>query len=131
MAKAHNITGKKYGMLTALSMLDRRNSGHAVWLFQCDCGRKKEIASSNVVQGHTRSCGCLLRKSTIERNTTHGLTGTQEHEMWMSAKASSVEKGLDFDIEVSDIVIPDMCPLLEIPLYKGLHKLSPNSPSFR
>lgn len=36
---------------------------------------------------------------------------------------------LEFDIELSDIVIPEVCPVLGIPLIRGKDKASINSPS--
>lgn len=36
-----------------------------------------------------------------------------------NAKKRSSERNLEFDIELSDIVIPKFCPLLEIPIIKG------------
>ena len=41
------------------------------------------------------------------------------HNMWKSAKSRANKKGIDFNIEESDIIIPDVCPLLEVPLKFG------------
>lgn len=30
-----------------------------MWMFQCDCGNKKEIEGNSVTRGNTLSCGCL------------------------------------------------------------------------
>jgi len=44
-----------------------------------------------------------------------------EIKMWRRAKARVVKSGVPFDIDVSDIVIPEFCPILGIPLvvHKG------------
>lgn len=34
----------------------------AKWLYQCECGNTKVILQSNVRDGKTNSCGCLLRE---------------------------------------------------------------------
>ena len=54
-----------------------------------------------------------------------------EYFMWKAAKKRARDKQLDFDIEVSDIIIPQFCPLLNIPIIHktGTGKTSPNSPS--
>ena len=39
-----------------------------------------------------------------------------EYYLWKAAKKRAKDKGLDFDIEVSDIIIPQFCPLLNIPI---------------
>lgn len=51
--------------------------------------------------------------------------------MLHSAKSRAKSKGWDFDLEVSDIVIPEICPMLGIPLFiaePGAGK-NPNNPS--
>jgi hypothetical protein len=48
--------------------------------------------------------------------------------IYKSAKSRAKEKGLEFDIEVSDIIIPEFCPILGIPLISS-DKITPNTPS--
>ena len=62
MPAAIDLTGKKYGRLTAIS-LDRLN-GKRRWLFRCDCGNTKTLNAAYVCAGTTRSCGCLRRETT-------------------------------------------------------------------
>lgn len=53
-----------------------------------------------------------------------------EVKMWRRAKSRARSKGLAFDIEKSDVIIPDFCPILGIPLV--VHEGSgawPDSPS--
>jgi hypothetical protein len=42
MPKALDITGKKFGKLTAISKAPSRG-GKTYWLCRCDCGVEKEI----------------------------------------------------------------------------------------
>jgi hypothetical protein len=54
-----------------------------------------------------------------------------EYKMHLRAKQRSSEKGIDFDIEVSDITIPIVCPILGIELVvnsgrSGAYKNSPS-----
>jgi hypothetical protein len=47
-----------------------------------------------------------------------------------SAKRRALELGLDFDLSFQDIAIPERCPILGIPLRKGVGKGGqPDSPS--
>jgi hypothetical protein len=49
---------------------------------------------------------------------------------WLGgAKQRAKDKGIPWDNDISDIVIPDFCPILGIPLFRGVGKHSPNSPS--
>jgi hypothetical protein len=49
--------------------------------------------------------------------------------MFNNARSRAKEKGLPFSIELSDIVIPDRCPVLDIPITKQVENLNDNSPS--
>lgn len=53
-----------------------------------------------------------------------------ENVMWKSAKSRAREKHLPFDIEVSDIRVPAVCPVLGIPLvHNDKQGPAPSSPS--
>src|SRR5271157_1971523 len=53
-----DITGQKFGMLTAIRFLYVKNEA-SFWEFKCDCGNIKEAYATSVKTGNTRSCGCL------------------------------------------------------------------------
>lgn len=57
MKPMSDITGQKYGRLTAIRCLGRRN-GQTYWLFKCDCGKEHESKPNHVIKGYTKSCGC-------------------------------------------------------------------------
>jgi hypothetical protein len=49
--------------------------------------------------------------------------------LYSDAKTRATKKGLEFNIELEDIVIPDMCPILDIKLEKNKIHKGDNSPS--
>ena len=49
--------------------------------------------------------------------------------MFWAAKNRAKMKGIKFFIGVEDIVVPEVCPVLGIPLYTSRGKARPNSPS--
>lgn len=51
------------------------------------------------------------------------------HNIWRRAKQRAEKYGYDFNIEETDIIIPKMCPLLEIPIEVGSKDDYENSPS--
>lgn len=61
-AKARDLTGKQFGRLTVKHRVESRN-GKRMWLCACSCGGTKEVATSHLTSGGTKSCGCLLNAS--------------------------------------------------------------------
>ena len=54
-----DLTGKRFGMLTAISPTKQRKDSSIVWECLCDCGNVCYITSHNLIRGDTKSCGCL------------------------------------------------------------------------
>lgn len=52
-----------------------------------------------------------------------------EVELYRRVKSRARKQKLAFDLQLSDIVIPEFCPVLHIPLFIGEGIASPNSPS--
>jgi hypothetical protein len=52
-----------------------------------------------------------------------------ERYMWLKARNRAHRRGISFGIEVTDVIIPVTCPLLEIPLVRGTKKVHPGSPT--
>lgn len=57
-----DLTGLKFGKLTAIKPLRQDNNLYWVWLCQCDCGNTKEVNSKQLIQHLTTSCGCARFK---------------------------------------------------------------------
>lgn len=57
---AKDLTGRRFGKLIALKPTDKRIDGKIVWECKCDCGRTAFITSRHLVNGDTKSCGCLF-----------------------------------------------------------------------
>ncbi len=54
-----DLTGQKFGKLTVIKFTGRdEKHGNLSWLCKCDCGNEKTVVGSNMIIGHTRSCGC-------------------------------------------------------------------------
>lgn len=53
-----DLVGQKFHLLTVVKRLESRK-GNAYWLCYCDCGTEIEVCHSNLVDGRTKSCGCL------------------------------------------------------------------------
>lgn len=53
-----DITGKRFGRLTALYIVGSRNR-RKLWHCRCDCGREIDVESSYLIDGSRISCGCV------------------------------------------------------------------------
>lgn len=62
-----NLTGQKFNRLTVLERVENNKRGQARWKCQCDCKKFKEVDSTSLINGHTKSCGCLRLESLSER----------------------------------------------------------------
>lgn len=86
MTNFKDITGRKFGRLTALE--PKREKGKAIkWRCKCECGTEKIVRSTVLINGHTRSCGCLLKEKTGERARKHGLGKTKLYTTWKGMRA--------------------------------------------
>ncbi len=105
------------------------NKQGSFWHCVCSCGNKFIGRGAAIQSGHTTSCGCIGLQRLGESRITHGLSTTPEYKTWKNAKSRAKLRGIPFNIEVEDIVVPDVCPLLDIPISKKGGKLTNNSPS--
>lgn len=65
-----DITGRRFGRLTALQPLGRVDSrGSALWLCRCDCGAELELSYNNIMYTNQKSCGCQKREHEQRLNT--------------------------------------------------------------
>lgn len=61
MPAPRDLTGQKFGRLTAIRVLSADRQGRT-WLFLCDCGAEVTTKGSSVSGGHAKSCGCLQKE---------------------------------------------------------------------
>lgn len=73
-----DITGRRFGRLTALYPTENRNKKSSVyWHCRCDCGNELEVTEDGLVSGSYKSCGCLLKEVQANiPNTLHRVDGT-------------------------------------------------------
>ncbi len=62
-----DLKGQKFGRLTVIRPTNERCFGRVVWLCRCDCGAIVKIDRGNLMNGSSRSCGCLKRAPLKER----------------------------------------------------------------
>jgi hypothetical protein len=89
MAATHDITGFRFGRLTAASRVGTDRHGNALWACRCDCGNSTVCVAHALRCGKTKSCGCLRKETIGAVNRKHGhatqLKGrTPTYRIWRS-----------------------------------------------
>lgn len=103
-----NLTGKKFGKLTALRVYVEEGKKRVKWVCECDCGNSAIVLASSLSSGKTKSCGCAKKNPNItdaERNrradsardmfTTHGLSHTKVYNQYEHNKRYEKKRLLD------------------------------------
>ena len=62
-----DLTNQKFGRLIILNLKEINKNHKTVWHCRCDCGNECDILSESLINGSTRSCGCLHREQLQER----------------------------------------------------------------
>ena len=73
MKEAKDLRGLKFGKLTVIRKYDVRSKDNKIqWVCVCDCNPLKEIITKGkyLLNGDTKSCGCIRIENLIKRNMT-------------------------------------------------------------
>lgn len=62
MSNFRDLTGLKFGKLTATKTAGQNNWGNFYWIFKCECGKTIKVSSGSVISGDTKTCGSSLCK---------------------------------------------------------------------
>lgn len=60
-----DITGQRFGRLTAIRYVGSNKGQCSIWECQCDCGNVVNVSKNCLTTGGTRSCGCLNREQLV------------------------------------------------------------------
>lgn len=66
-----DISNHRFGKLTAIERCGKIGS-RSLWLCKCDCGNETVVSISNLRNGHTKSCGCLIIENVLASKLKHG-----------------------------------------------------------
>jgi hypothetical protein len=69
-----NLSGQKFGRLTAVQYKGVRGRRRTYWECHCDCGNVVYVDSCHLRSGHTTSCGCLKVEKIERLNKKTGLS---------------------------------------------------------
>lgn len=69
-AYIHDLTGQVFGLLTVQYDSKKRQGRSVVWHCICKCGNECDVVATSLIEGLTKSCGCLhssIGESNIEQ----------------------------------------------------------------
>lgn len=96
MSTRKDLTKTKFGLLRPVKFLGKRGKQDATyWLCQCDCGKTKEVGSSNLIRGKTISCGCSRRNG--EPTSRHKVPYRFFTLLTVAAKVRKLEMNVSFE----------------------------------
>lgn len=81
------LEGKRFGRLTAIKKVGVATNRHNIWECQCDCGNTAFVLSTELINGHTKSCGCLMKETVSRMMSTHGLSDSRLYTVWCGVVA--------------------------------------------
>ncbi len=80
--RCKDLTGLRFGRLTAIKPTDDRIHGNVIWECKCDCGTTKYVSSGSLLNGGTKSCGCITRdrsqKKDLNNNSDYNHTSSRK-----------------------------------------------------
>ncbi len=74
MSALRDLTNQKFGRLTVVGRAPNKH-GKVYWRCVCEEGNHVDVGRTELVNGDTKSCGCLKRELTVQRDrerTKHG-----------------------------------------------------------
>ena len=126
-----DISGVVFGSWTVLHASEEKyaTGGNIRWVCQCVCGITKNVLGSSLRNGYSKSCGCGINHKIIHGFDSGGYTKHLPLRMLRAAKHRAKRDGIPFKLELSDIVIPEFCPVFTATRLENKGYLSDNSPT--
>lgn len=103
--------------------ISKKSHTGRVWCC-AECEDKRNVSPNNFRKEYDKEFKDRIYKQKRDSRIRNFI-----HAMWKAAKSRAEHRGIEFNIEESDITIPERCPLLGIPLICGTKEDYNNSPS--
>ena len=87
-----DLKDREFENLTVIRDTGKRKSRRPIWLCKCKCGQEVEILGKYLLNGDTKSCGCLVKGNAHNRTGYKSLGGT----FWYTIKAGAEIRGIPF-----------------------------------
>jgi hypothetical protein len=86
-----DLLGQRFGRMTVVAYMGAPGPGrNSAWLCLCDCAEERIVLAMCLMNGETKSCGCLNRELVTARcqtqSRTHGQTDSRTYNSWLCMK---------------------------------------------
>lgn len=96
MTRKLDITGLKFGRWTALEFaVPTGVFKNSTWKCQCDCGEIVDVLQTSLIQGKSKSCGCLRKEINSKIHKTHGMSTSIEYRHYAGMMSRCFNKNSD------------------------------------
>lgn len=144
MSQVLNLEDRIFGRLTVKmrqpNHITEGGNALVVWRCLCICGNCVDVLSSSLLQGKTKSCGCLALETSIrtgQANKEHGgyskttsYSDRVKHQALVNIKERARRRGYESDLIIDDLPeLTETCPVLGLKYNKGSLKDKNSSPS--
>lgn len=105
MGIKRDLRGMRFGRLFVIEedtpYIGSRGEKLTRWKCRCDCGTYKTVRASELIRGHTISCGCAGREHRIASKKSHGKSHTRQYHIYLGminrcCKPQNSDKYLDY-----------------------------------
>lgn len=93
--KYGDLTGKKFNRLSVIKLVTK--DGRRRWLCKCDCGNETIVATDNLNNGKTKSCGCLVKEKIASANLLP-IGEASFNRCYRAYKKGAKERNLEFNL---------------------------------
>lgn len=77
-----DLSGKKFGKLTAIDIAGQNKARQYLWNCKCECGGFSVVIGSNLIRNNTKACGCVRLVDLADRTRKHGMGKSRIFKIW-------------------------------------------------
>jgi hypothetical protein len=103
MARLSNILNQKFGKLTAVELLEKKDCyGRRRWRCMCECGGEKISTANLLKSGNVKSCGCLKVNciEAMKRATSLEPRDAYLNNMYSQSRYRSSQRNIKFELTI-------------------------------
>lgn len=94
-AQRIDLTGQRFGRLTAIEPTNIYDGTNIKWLCICDCGKRVTVSTGRLGTNKTKSCGCLARELTKKRSSKNKYSSSF-NALYSLYSSKAKQRGIEF-----------------------------------